>query len=222
MYLTRMQLDVKKRDTMKALALPSMIHGSIESAFSGERIRRLWRIDCLNGKWFLMLVSEDQPDLTMAVKQFGITDGSWETKDYRLLLNRIRDGDRWQFRLTANPTVSRMPHREEAKESEQKKTRGKVYAHQTVEQQEQWLEERASLHGFSLQQGDFRAVHQEWYHFRKKDQNQGRVSILGVTFEGFLSVTNADLFCKALCEGIGRGKAYGMGMLTVADLYRRG
>lgn len=41
------------------------------------------------------------------------------------------------------------------------------------------------------------------------------VSLLSVTFEGFLTVTDADLFRCTLTEGIGRGKAYGMGMLTV-------
>ena len=37
-----------------------------------------------------------------------------------------------------------------------------------------------------------------------------------VTYEGVLTVTDTELFCKALTEGIGRGKAYGMGLLTVA------
>ena len=41
------------------------------------------------------------------------------------------------------------------------------------------------------------------------------MSILGATFEGILTVTDPELFCRALTEGIGRGKAYGMGMMTV-------
>lgn len=42
-----------------------------------------------------------------------------------------------------------------------------------------------------------------------------RVSFLAVTYEGILQVTDAELFRKALTDGIGREKAYGMGMLTV-------
>ncbi len=217
MYLTRMELNVNKRETMKALASPSMIHGAVENAFQGERKRRLWRIDCLDGKWFLMIVSEERPDLKEAVKQFGMQDLMWETKDYRPLLDRIQDGGRWHFRLTANPTVSRMDQRGKETETAALKTRGKVYAHQTAEQQEQWLIKRASRHGFALEKEGFCVVHQEWFHFKKKSQEQGLVSIAGVTFEGVLTVTDADLFRKALCDGIGREKAYGMGMLTVAD-----
>ena len=42
-----------------------------------------------------------------------------------------------------------------------------------------------------------------------------RVSLLAVTYEGVLRVTDAALFRRTLTEGIGRGKAYGMGLLTV-------
>ena len=37
----------------------------------------------------------------------------------------------------------------------------------------------------------------------------------GVTYEGLLTVTDAAKFREALTSGIGRGKAYGLGLLTV-------
>ncbi len=220
MYLTRMQLDVNKRETMKALSSPSMIHGAVENAFQGERKRKLWRIDCLQGKWYLMLVSEDQPDLTKAVKQFGLLQSKWETKDYQPLLNRIQNGDNWHFRLTANPTVSRLPKKKAGTDLNSGITRGKIYAHQTSEQQELWLENRAISHGFALDRREFHVVHTEWYHFKKKSQSHGQISILGATYEGRLHVTDAECFRATLCDGIGREKAYGMGLLTIANLLR--
>ena len=42
--------------------------------------------------------------------------------------------------------------------------------------------------------------------------------MLAVTYEGSLTVTDADLFRKALTEGIGREKAFGMGLLTIAGI----
>ena len=36
-----------------------------------------------------------------------------------------------------------------------------------------------------------------------------------VTYEGILEINDAELFKTALINGIGRGKAYGMGMLTI-------
>ena len=41
------------------------------------------------------------------------------------------------------------------------------------------------------------------------------MKILSVTYEGTLEVTDVERFKKALTEGIGRGKAYGMGMMTI-------
>jgi CRISPR system Cascade subunit CasE len=75
--------------------------------------------------------------------------------------------------------------------------------------------EKASQHGFVLTEGEFLAVQEQWYQFRKPQEDGRPVSLLGVTFEGLLTVTDAEVFRRALTEGIGRGKAYGMGMLTV-------
>ncbi len=214
MYLTRMQLDIKKRDTMKAFSAPDMFHGAVESAFKGERKRRLWRLDCLNGIWYLMIVSEDRPDLMKAAGQFGISGNgnAWETKDYTNLLGRIKSGDYWHFRLIANPTVSRAADGGK---------RGKVFAHLTPEQQMNWLRQRGPSNGFSLEDTDFNVTHEEWYVFRKKPDDKRNVSILAVTYEGVLQVTDSDLFCHTLCEGVGRGKAYGMGLLTVAGQFTK-
>ena len=36
-----------------------------------------------------------------------------------------------------------------------------------------------------------------------------------MTYEGVLQVTDAEAFCRLLTNGIGRGKAYGLGLMTV-------
>lgn len=210
MYLTRMRLDPTNRATMRALAEPKLFHGAIERGFSGERRRRLWRIDPLGGAQYLMLVSEERPDLTAAAQQFGDPGAvpAWETRDYDPLLQRIQPGTRWHFRLTANPT-KHLPG--EASTGR----RGRVVPHITAEHQQRWLMEKAAQHGFALAEGEFLAVQTQWYQFRKPQEGSRPVSLLSVTFEGLLTVTDAALFRRALTEGIGRGKAYGMGMLTV-------
>ena len=53
----------------------------------------------------------------------------------------------------------------------------------------------------------------QWYTFTQKTGEQ--VKLLGVTYEGLLTVTDAEKFREALISGIGRGKAYGLGLLTV-------
>ena len=99
MYLSRAELDPTRRSTMIALTSPQKFHGAVENSFSGERRRRLWRLDSLNGKLYLLLLSEELPDLTGLCAQFG-TGAAPETRRYEPLLERVTPGSCWQFRLT--------------------------------------------------------------------------------------------------------------------------
>ena len=203
MVLTRMKLDLSKRDAMRALVAPNLLHGAIEQACAGDHGRKLWRIDTLKGEKYLLLLSEAPPELTQAQAQFGAEP--WETLSYQPPLDRVQDGTRCHFRLTANPTVSR---------ANKQGNRGSVLAHVTPEHQMRWLSERAEQHGFSLQPDTFFVVSSEWRRFQKHGVGCP-VSLLAVTYEGVLEVTDAERFREALTCGIGRAKAYGMGMMTV-------
>ena len=44
------------------------------------------------------------------------------------------------------------------------------------------------------------------------------VTLLAVSFEGVLKVEDAEIFRKTLISGIGREKAYGMGLMTVISV----
>ena len=210
MYLTRMQLDAENRAVMKAMVSPNRIHGAIEAAFPGERRRKLWRLDRLNGKLYLLLLSEDRPDLTNMACQFAPESNgncAWETKSYQPLLDRITDGSTWRFRLTANPTICN-------KNASDKTQRGTVHAHITVNHQKEWLANRAKQHGFLLKDDDFTVTNSQWKTFYKPSGH--KVQLLSVSFEGTLTVTDAQKFRDVLLSGLGRGKAYGLGLLTVA------
>ena len=81
MYLSRVQLNVNLRETMKALASPSKFHGAVESSFPGVKKRRLWRLDTLSGQQYILILSEDIPDLNNIASQ-NVYVGNYETKDY--------------------------------------------------------------------------------------------------------------------------------------------
>ena len=206
MYLTQMLLDQKNRQTLAALASPSKFHGAIEAAFPGPRQRNLWRIDSRAGQKYLLLLSETPPDLTQAAAQFAPPGEHWQTKSYDPLLTRILPGSCWQFRLTANPTKS-------SKDPQNPAARGTVAAHCTTQYQKQWLLERAAKHGFALREEEFTVTRVQWQHFAKHGTRP--VTLLAVTYEGILQVTDAEQFRALLCQGMGRGKAYGLGLMTV-------
>lgn len=214
MYLSRIALDVGRSEVLRLLASPNLLHGAVEGCFGGERRRNLWRVDDLDGQSYLMMLSEVPPDFEALAKRYGREDLSpaWAVKPYGALLDRLAVGQTWQFRLRANPV------RSSAREREGERSRGKLYNHVTPGQQRSWLAARAEGHGFSLGEDAFDVVHSQWHKFQKGGAD---VSLLAVTFEGSLTISDPDRFRELLANGIGRGKAYGCGLMTIARAGRR-
>ncbi len=209
MYLSRVKLDVTRTRTMQALVNPGILHGAIERAEGlSSRTRKLWRLDDLRGKKYLLVLSEKAIDFSDVAAQFGYDD-AYEAKCYDGLLARVTNGSQWQFRLKANPTIQKY---------DCQKGRGKVLAHITSAHQETWLKTRAAQNGFCLSDGEFLAMNSRWYKFQKNRTVHSSVRLLAVTYEGVLTVTDAAAFRNALIHGIGREKAYGMGLLTITGI----
>ena len=212
MYLSRIALDEEMRETTQLLSSPHFIHGAVERSFDGMKERNLWRIDRLKGMLYLLVLSKKEPNFEHIFKKHGIknSDPKWETVDYSLLLNRIEVGQEWSFRLCANPVVGSMAEKNNVLR------RGKIYAHVTHEQQKKWLIERAKKNGFLLQNEKFDVVETNWRIFKKDHHIKNMVKIKTVTFEGELIIEDIGLFINALRNGIGKAKAYGCGLITIA------
>lgn len=216
MYLTRMAVNGARRGARKLLMSPHAMHAAVLAGFppggageedAGERV--LWRVDHgRNQAIWLLVASPERPDLSHLIEQAGWpTAGTWETRDYRPLLERVAPGQHWMFRLTANPvhTVT--------DESGQKR-RG----HVTAAQQQQWLLDRAGLHGFVVADTvggdpDLLVTRREKKSFRRRDST---VTLSTAQFDGRLEVVDPVALRRALVSGIGRGKGYGCGMITLA------
>lgn len=208
MFLSRMALDTAKRKTLQALSAPNMFHGAIESSFLTARQRNLWRVDVLNGQYYLLILSREKPDLTEAVRQFAPDGETWMTKEYDPFLKKIQNGTSWHFRLTANPTYSKAVGKDQ---------RGRICAHSTIENQRKWLIRQSELHGFQVSEDSFEITQSKWYHFNKS-AGKNHISMLSVTYEGILSVSDEQALQKALTDGIGREKAYGVGLMTLVRI----
>lgn len=213
-YLSEVKIDQDNRQKIKDLSHLGAYHNWVETSFPTEieghlRKRHLWRIDPLKGNDFLLVLSENKPDLHLLSK-YGVP-GTAQTKKYDNFVNRIYTKEIMRFRLTANPV-----HRVTA--PGQKK--GKIYPHVTIEQQKKWLLDRSTKNGFEILKKDenlaFDIVNRDFpilYH-----HNGHKIKLSRVSFEGILKVINLIKFKKALLQGIGREKAYGMGLITVIPL----
>ncbi len=212
MYLSRIELNGYRRDTMKALGSPEVMHAAVMQSFNSfnqsVEDRPLWRVDRIGPVTYLLVQSARKPDFTHIVEQFGRpnVDMGWDTLDYDNYLSKIEQGQTYRFRLRANPTYA-------VSEGE---GRGKVYPHVTAEQQMNWLKQKSLTCGFSIEseEGHTSAdiVQRDIKHFKR---NGNPMTLSVVTFEGVLIVTDAESFRNAIMRGIGRSKAYGCGMLTV-------
>ena len=207
MYLSRVVIDSYNRKKIKDLTHLGAYHNWIESSFPEEikenvRSRKLWRIDILQGTKYLLLVSNEKPDLKI-LEKYGV-QGSAQTKIYDRYLDAIQEDKLYRFRVTLNPVkaLSQGPGK-----------RGKVVPEITADQQIIFLESRADKNGFELVPDNYQIVERSWEPFRKQGQKMIRLS--KATYEGMLKVTNKGVFYQTLTEGIGKKKAYGFGLMTV-------
>nr|WSS73736.1 type I-E CRISPR-associated protein Cas6/Cse3/CasE [Streptomyces sp. NBC_01175] len=208
---------------------------------NGPRV--LWRLDHTGrAEVMLYVVSPDQPDMTHLVEQAGwpaVASASapgWESRPYDPFLDRLAAGSQWAFRLTANPI-----HHIRRKDDEPTKRT----AHVTPVHQMGWLLDRQERCGFRVLEkpAERRLLpsgtthtgqphHGDRYELTVHDKRslsfdksrgpgtkaarKAPVSLVTVTFDGRLEVTDPELLRRALRQGIGKAKAYGCGLLTLA------
>lgn len=218
MYLSRVEIDINNRQKTKELTHLGAYHNWVEQSFPNEiadhkRLRHLWRVDRLAGKTYLLVLSQEAPDLDQ-LGAYGVEKTAM-TKSYDPFLDQVKTGQIMQFRLTANPTYAI---------SQPGKSQPKIVPHITVDQQQQWFSERAEKLGFQIvktvqansmdSEGtkNFDIVNRDWPILRKGHRT---IRLSRVTYEGLLRVNDLDTFKQTLMNGIGREKAYGMGLMTV-------
>lgn len=148
----------------------------------------------------------------------------------------IADGDVLLFRLRANPTKRLAP----TTGPDGIRRDGKRVELRREDDQLTWLARKAAFHGFRLLNSTVQSRHVDGSTAVKrtpvpdvrastvtrtvgrrrtrKDLTTGRhlMTFGDVLFEGRLQVTDANAFHRTLAVGLGSGKAYGFGLLSVA------
>lgn len=227
MYLTRFRINTARIGARRLLSSPQMMHAAVLSSFaeipepSGAGPRILWRVDRGgSAATYLYLVSPARPDLTHLVEQAGWPQtGRWETFDYRPFLDRLAKGEEWAFRLTANPVHT-------ARRSDDEPT--KITAHVGLRYQIGWLLKRQEQAGFRvLEKAPERQMIPEMDNYElivhnrrnlafRKSGQKDPVTVVAVTFDGRLEITDPHALRRTLTQGLGKAKAYGCGLMTLA------
>ena len=213
-HLTRFEINPARRDARLILTSPQRLHAAVLAAFPESRDepdhgRILWRLDEGRFDPVLYIVSPDKPDLTHLVETIGRPTYGWQTRDYGPFLDRLAVGERWAFRLMVNPVHNARPA---------DGGRGKRVGHVTVAQQTDWMLRQAERHGFAMCDGalgepDVAVRSRRTLRFARGPR---MVTLSTAVFEGILRVADPGALRAALVGGVGPGKGYGCGLLTLA------
>jgi CRISPR system Cascade subunit CasE len=237
MYLTRFTVNAARSGARHLIASPHHMHGAVCAAFpgpadrGGQGPRVLWRLDRTpEGTVLLYIVSPSRPDLTHLVEAAGwptLEGPGWTVYDYGAFLDGLSTGSTWAFRLTANP-VHHIRREQDPADSPTKRT-----AHVTPAHQLGWLLKRQEPSGFEVldkpadrrltEKGDERQLivrDQFPVRFRRPSLTGPAqdVRFTRATYEGRLRVTDPARLRTALTHGLGKAKAYGCGLMTLAPL----
>jgi CRISPR system Cascade subunit CasE len=245
LYLSRLLLNPRSRRVLSEVAHPYEMHRTLMRAFpqvsesekSGarEEFGVLFRPETNDrrGDVTVYVQSQIKPDWSF-LDQLGYylrMDTETPTYDCRDIISAyqgIRDGQVLSFRLRANPT------KRNARDNDPLK--GKRVELQREEEQLTWLINKGKggrdgvPGGFELlmqvvedEMGNEQliprvTVRSEGKHvgLKKEASVRHRMAHLAVLFDGLLRVTERDAFLETVTRGVGSGKAYGFGLLSLA------
>ena len=246
-YLSRIWLHPLRTGAQTLIRSPEAMHAAVLGSIARQPVteRVLWRLDTpldstdpRSHRAELLVLTESRPSWDHVIEQAGWTnaeDPQALVRDYQPLLDRIQAGREFGFRLRANPVSStRNPASPTASQKERlaaDRPRGVRVAHRTAAHQLNWLTSRLDRWGFTLlttpngQDGTVPMLHltaRDRLIFFKNGRDAAaqtrRVVLNTATYDGAIRVTDPEQARRTLLAGVGAGKAYGCGLLTLAPL----
>ncbi len=213
MYLSLLQLNPRSRQVQSELANPYEMHRTVMSAFPDGHPRDaagvLFRLDfdSRTGQPALLVQSQSEPNWHTLKPGYLLADGmpNPQTKPFQ---PRFQAGQLLAFRLLANPT-RRVGNKEDP-------NCGARVALYKEEEQYEWLSRKAAQHGFRVLQAQVSHTDTLTGKLRREPQTEHALTLFAVRFDGVLEVTDPAKLREALASGIGSGKAFGFGLLSLA------
>jgi CRISPR system Cascade subunit CasE len=205
MYLSKLILNERQSLVHRELGNAHKFHQRIMQAFPDEQNLNSPRED-----WHILFRHEPDSDLVLVQSDL---EPDWtklphgylrdqQVKPMQLGVDQLAVGRRFQFRLRANPSK---------RDNKTKKTVG-FYHHPD---QLAWLERQSGRCGFQMLSAD---VIPSPNVFGVKGKGSSPIRITTALFQGVLEVTEPEAFLVVIQQGIGRGKSYGCGLISIARL----
>ncbi|MFC0529054.1 type I-E CRISPR-associated protein Cas6/Cse3/CasE [Phytohabitans kaempferiae] len=227
MYLSKLLVNTYSREFRRDHADIREMHRTVMSGFHNlpndsparQSAAVLWRLDGIHRGFAAYVQSKSKPDWSRLPADY-LTEAP-QVRDLQPVLDAITPGRRFAFRLIGNPTRT-IPRLGNPKSPETgKRTHGQRVARKKPEEQLEWLIRKGEQHGFVIPSGrngqpDVSPSPCLTLTGQKRSEDKGTITLEPVRFEGHLIVTDAAAFADALQTGIGHGKAYGCGLISLA------
>ena len=227
LYLSWLKLRALSREAQRDLANCDSMHRRLLMAFpddpgitqAREQFGALYRIETTRDGTDILVQSQALPDWSRLPAGY-LREPVAAAKQLDPLYSAIESGQTLVFRLRANPT-RRISNRSQTSPEQ---WRGKRVELRTPQEQLDWLKRKGEASGFALlatRVAPDSVVVPDVRTTRTADHVTGRraerrLTFASVVFEGRLRVTDAETLRAALAAGIGSGKAFGFGLLSVA------
>jgi CRISPR system Cascade subunit CasE len=234
MYLSRLMLNPRSRQVQRELANPYEMHRTLSRALPDHAVhlRRdqagaaglLYRVDVhpQGGRLALLVQSQACPDWSFLTptgvdpersQSYLLAADPWQEEEnpaVKAVALPFVAGQQLHFRLRANPTkrLSASPGH-----------KGKRVGLYTPQEQIAWLQRKAAEGGCRLLQ--VQSSRDEKIKVEgaiPRNEERHKVELFAVQFDGLVQITEPEQFRVMLHQGIGSGKAFGFGLLSVAPV----
>lgn len=201
MVLSRVVLNPECTRVRRDLADRYEMHSTLMRLVDAGASKPLWRLENsrIAAQPFVLIQTEDHPTLEALQENddYFVEQGSGSRNN--ILLRNLQSGDQLNFRVRANPTVTR-----------ERKRHGLV----RYEDQIDWLHRQMNRGGARVLDVQTSDVLRE----RMARRRGGKpIVIQGVTFDGVVEVEDAVQFRETVQRGIGHARALGFGLITLAQ-----
>jgi CRISPR system Cascade subunit CasE len=229
MILCRLLLNPRSREVRRDLANVYQLHRTVMSGFptklqDGERV--LFRVDDLAGGNRALLVQSRvvRPEWAALPHDYLLTPDPFDplpNPAIRVDNLTFHQGQVLRFRLRANPTVKKKA----MGLSPDGKGQGRRVAISSEVGHLDWLRRKGQAGGFRPLDGVWvadlgraigsaqRTVHAS---LSADEPRTTRIELSVVQFDGLLEIIDSDQFAQAVSSGIGSGKGFGCGLLSLA------
>ncbi|HPI77255.1 MAG TPA: type I-E CRISPR-associated protein Cas6/Cse3/CasE [bacterium] len=171
----------------------------------------LFRVDPLAGNGAAIIVqSASMPDWQYAFHNAGfLLSAEPQVKAFEPVFSLDMQ---YRFRLLANPTRKIC-----TKTGEDGKRRNGKRVPVASDKLEEWLHSRAERAGFSVVKNSL-SLTPSYVYVSARNENLKGQKLRSVRYDGVITITDADLFKEAVTNGIGGGKGFGFGLVSLARI----